>query len=331
MHREIPDKLTPLPEREYILTAAKAWRRFYGRGPRVDQLSCCLAQMVLETGRKRKPDGSYDWGVYAHNYNWGNIKSRPHDGSHWQFYDCGEEVSLKEALHLKAEDPGLIQIRKRYRWGNGSERASIWILAPHPWTRFRAYETAQDGLLDYIDFLVMERTRYLKAWNEGVLMGDPVTFSLELGKAGYYTADPQRYTKTVVSLFEDFQPKVKDVLETPEGKALYAAENEAWIRNAMQVVQLSVLEHLTGKDLLPEEDTRESQTSNIGIDLSTTAGVQRFLDDHGYDLGPSGVDGDYGPMTTRAVARFQRDFDLKETGKMSPETRGKMAEMLSIS
>jgi hypothetical protein len=327
--REIQDRLTPLPEREYILTAAKAWKRFYGRGPKASQLSCCLAQMVLETGRRRKPGGDYDWGVYAHNFNWGNIKSRPNDGSHWQFYDCGEEVSLREAEHLAAKDPALVEIRKRYTWGNGSKRASIWLRAPHPWCRFRAYETAEDGLIDYIDFLVMERTRYLKAWNEGVMKGDPVTFSLELGKAGYYTADPQRYTKTVVSLFNEFQPKVREVLASSEGQAIYADEEEEWRKSVHDAVMLSIHQHFHGVTDLDEDEARRSQTTNEGFDLSTTKGIQGFLLDQGYDLGHYGADGDYGKLTTAAVAAFQKRYGLEGEGQMNPETRGKMAEFLS--
>jgi hypothetical protein len=36
---EIANRITPLPEREFILTAAKAWKRFYGRGPKGAQLA----------------------------------------------------------------------------------------------------------------------------------------------------------------------------------------------------------------------------------------------------------------------------------------------------
>jgi len=269
-YHEIPDKLTPLPENDFILTAAQAWKRFYGKGPEVRQLACCLAQMILEVGRQKHPDGTYTWGRFCHNYNVGNIKSRPNDGSHWQYYDCGEEVSLKEAQHLIAKDPSLVSIKKQYTWGNGSQRASIWILAPHPWCRFRAYETAVDGVLDYIDFLVTERTRYLTAWNEGVLKGDPVTFSMELGKAGYYTADPQRYTKTVVVLFREFEDKVKFVLEGSEGQKIFETENEAERQRILALSGLAVQQAFTSYfsnaadfDGLDEDEARICQTPNV--------------------------------------------------------------------
>lgn len=265
---EIPNKLTPLPETEFILTAAQAWKKFYGHGPEVKQLACCLAQMILEVGRSKTADG-YIWGKRCHNYNMGNIKSRDGDGSTWQYYDCGEEVSLAKAQELIKKDPKLVSIKKQYAWSNGSQRASIWILAPHPWTRFRAFETAEEGLLDYISFLVTERDRYLTAWNQGVMKGDPVTFSLELGKAGYYTADPQRYTKTVVALFTEFEGKVKAVLETPEGQAIYADEENAERDRILALAGLTAqesLDKLLGGTVvaeLNEDEAREAQTPNI--------------------------------------------------------------------
>lgn len=265
--REIPNKLTPLPENDYILKAAQAWKRFYGQGPHVKQLACALSQMILEVGRDKQPDGSFMWATSSHNFNMGNIKSKAGDGSSWQFYDCGEEVSLKEAIRLDKESPALVSIVKTYKWANGSERASIWIKAPHPWTRFRAYDTAEEGLLDYLDFLVMERTQYLIAWNEGVLKGDPVTFSTELGKAGYYTAPIDRYTKTVVSLFNEFEGKVKTILESPEGREIYQDEDNIFWDQAMAMVGLSIRDSLRGKyddvEELTEDEARNSIVPTI--------------------------------------------------------------------
>lgn len=266
MADELSDKLTPLPENEYILTAARAWKRFYGKGPGIKQLACCLAQMILEIGRKKDyATEEYTWGAYCHNYNMGNIKSRKGDGHDYQYYDCGEEVSLAEAYKLDRAKPHLVQIKKIYKWANGSERASIWLSAPHPWCRFRAYSTAEDGLVGYIRFLVMERSRYLTAWNEGVMKGDPVTFSMELGEAGYYTADKDRYTKTVVKLFNEFQTKVKNVLSSPEGQALYSDEDEGFWDAAMDFVAMSVWDHIRE---LSEDEARGAQTTNDVVDIS---------------------------------------------------------------
>lgn len=271
--REIPDQLTPVPEDEFILTTARAWKRFYGAGPKLAPLACCLSQMVLEVGRAPDPKvkGKYLWGKYSHNRNVGNLKSREGDGSSWQFYPCGEEVSLAQAQKLQAAHPKLITIKKIYNWPNGAKRASIWILPKHEWARFRAYDSLEEGLLDYIDFLVMERDRYLDAWNKGVLQGDPVQFSLLLGKAGYYTADPGAYTKTVVSLFNEFAPKVRAVLESAEGQAIYADEKKRAMDQVLQIVALNTsqaIQDAFGVDPdsiqpLDEDEARLAQAANV--------------------------------------------------------------------
>ncbi len=42
---------------------------------------------------------------------------------------------------------------------------------------------------------------------------------------------------------------------------------------------------------------------------------------HGRSYDPGGVDGDYGPMTRRALLDFQRDNDLPVTGQIDRPTR----------
>lgn len=241
--REIPDRLTPIPEREYILALAWTWTRFYGQGPLSKQLACCLSQMVLETGRKPDPDrrGEFLWGVYAHNYNWGNIKHTGGDlARHWQFYRCAEIIKGKQ----------------------------VWFDPPHPQTRFRAYEKADDGMMDYIRFLAMDRERYLKAWVEGVLGGEPVVFARELGRAGYYTASIARYTRTVVRLFMEFQGKVAEVLSSRDANGIYASADEAHRERIMRLVGATVWDSYRGEfgdseEELPEDEAREAITPNV--------------------------------------------------------------------
>jgi len=52
-------------------------------------------------------------------------------------------------------------------------------------------------------------------------------------------------------------------------------------------------------------------------DLNETARVQKALTDLGYEPGP--IDGDFGPTTARAIAAYERDNGLEETGQISPE------------
>jgi DNA invertase Pin-like site-specific DNA recombinase len=49
--------------------------------------------------------------------------------------------------------------------------------------------------------------------------------------------------------------------------------------------------------------------------------VQHALDGRGYDLGPTGVDGRFGPLTATAVRRMQDDHRLAVDGIVGPDTR----------
>ena len=48
--------------------------------------------------------------------------------------------------------------------------------------------------------------------------------------------------------------------------------------------------------------------------------AQTLLKAMGYDLGPCGIDGDFGTATQKAVKAFQKDWGLKEDGIVGPQT-----------
>lgn len=52
--------------------------------------------------------------------------------------------------------------------------------------------------------------------------------------------------------------------------------------------------------------------------------LQEMLDKLGYDLGPDGVDGDFGSMTFNAVQAFQSESGLFVDGEAGPDTLGKL-------
>jgi len=62
--------------------------------------------------------------------------------------------------------------------------------------------------------------------------------------------------------------------------------------------------------------------------LSSPSGIQSFLIGHGYDLGPAGADGVFGPKTKLAVATFQKFVGLTPDGMVGPKTTAAMLAVL---
>ena len=62
------------------------------------------------------------------------------------------------------------------------------------------------------------------------------------------------------------------------------------------------------------------KTIRRGSKGETVVEMQRILERLGYDLGPCGVDGDFGRMTEKAVKAFQQDHRLKVDGIVGPKT-----------
>jgi hypothetical protein len=115
-------------------------------------------------------------GKSMHCYNLGNIKHVPGDGRDFTYFRCNEIINGKE----------------------------VWFDPPHPACCFRAYPTLEAGAADYLALL---QRRFSKAW-PAVLAGDPAEFSHQLKVSRYYTADEKLYTKSVVSLFNEFSRAV---------------------------------------------------------------------------------------------------------------------------
>ncbi len=65
----------------------------------------------------------------------------------------------------------------------------------------------------------------------------------------------------------------------------------------------------------------EISKGSVGNQVKT---VQRILKDMGYDLGRYGVDGDFGPMTDKAVKAFQKDKKLEVDGIVGINTWTKL-------
>lgn len=115
-----------------------------------------------------------------HFANWGNIKRIA--GQKYTSYKCSEIL-------------------------NGKHK---YFEPYHPQTFFAAWDSPLEGAIAYLNFL-HKRARYAKSW-EQIILGDPIQYSKELKKAGYYTANEDHYTKGVVRLTTEFKNKSKKLL-----------------------------------------------------------------------------------------------------------------------
>lgn len=145
-------------------------------------LSLLIAHWAGETG----------WGKGMHNENVGNKKSSGKSGD-WTFFGCDENLKLATAERLKAGPQGeLVTIRRTWTDSAGVKWANVWFDAPHPYSRFAAFDSLDAGVADYI--AMMQRTFPL-GWDVVMRGGTPEEFSAALRAEHYYTASVAAYTK----------------------------------------------------------------------------------------------------------------------------------------
>jgi hypothetical protein len=158
---ELPNRITRASTADVALALRRAWVKLLGETPKRESILVLLAQFTLETGGGRA----------CHAWNLGNAKSIPGDGRSWTFFRCSEIIGGKEVFF----DP------------------------PHPQTRFRAFETLDDGAYDYLELL---HRRFAAAW-PAVEAGDPAAFGHALAAQHYFTANEASYTRVLVHLVDE--------------------------------------------------------------------------------------------------------------------------------
>lgn len=81
--------------------------------------------------------------------------------------------------------------------------------------KYRAYDSLKDGAKDYLRLL--SGKHYSNAWKH-IMEPNPVAFSKALKQSGYYTANEDRYTKALNSLYNQYyKSKTHDtVAKSPE-------------------------------------------------------------------------------------------------------------------
>lgn len=186
--------MTPheIPARKTELTIPALWNALLigwetmGVNPTRCAVELKLAHIKLETGLRA-----------CWNWNLGNTKSGTNDGKCWQYFSCGEEIPEGRVKAIDALLPGHLEVRSRYA-RNGVPYASVWIKAPHPWTKFQAFETLEEGIAGQLGYL-KRHPKVLAA----LMTGDPTAYNDALVAAAYYTAGKSQYLSALKANLND--------------------------------------------------------------------------------------------------------------------------------
>ena len=173
----LPALRTPLTAREAAQALADA------SGLRGSALAVAIAQTALETDQWRAL-----W-----RFNFGNLKATT--GQDFQTLRTSERingVTVWFSPEGELDGPG------------GAVVGEHWGVPPgHPQTRFAAYPSALAGARGW--WALLHRPRYAAALRE-LQAGRPLEFAREAGRAGYYTAKPERYASGLAALYQQFRP-----------------------------------------------------------------------------------------------------------------------------
>ena len=225
MAQELADKRTPVTVQQMADAMYTAWCRYFNSPPAHKSIYVLLAQWALETGR----------GAQMHNFNVGNVKARPNGEYDFQYFACNERLRTATAKQMQSADPKTARITRT----NSDGTSWIWFYPKNTGCCFRAFEQLDDGVFDYLCMMINHQM-FKRAW-PAVLAGSPQQFSHLLKQAGYYTADEQTYTHTMVLLFNEFSKTV--VLPDPP---TFTSEEQQEFRNTVtRNLQMTAAEEST--------------------------------------------------------------------------------------
>lgn len=165
------------------------------------------AHFAGETG-----EGKYCW-----NWNLGNVKKVKGDGFNyislrgvWEGFRISDVDGDGD---IDSDDKELIIARlvKTGLWSRDDNRDHIlavgadkvpMIASPdNPASWFKAYDNLNIGMHFYINMKRNPTSRYASAWPM-IVEGMPKTYAYELGRKGYYTANPDVYARSMQKHFD---------------------------------------------------------------------------------------------------------------------------------
>ncbi|HVR19918.1 MAG TPA: hypothetical protein VMS65_09480 [Polyangiaceae bacterium] len=186
--RFVKAQKTPLAFDEAAATMRMALARKLDSDPARSVLSLALAKTALETSR---------WQALF-NHDWGNVKATETYAGTYSCYACCE--ALPSGLTWFIPE-GELDAK------GGCVVGKVWLVPPgHPQTRFRAYESALDGAIAYLELFASGR--YGDAW-QWLQLGDAVGTVHALKRKGYFAGDEMTYARALVDLKEEFDRRLE--------------------------------------------------------------------------------------------------------------------------
>lgn len=187
---ELPARATPVTPAEVYLAARLALTQQLGHESPRHAAVILTAQLALESGRFKS----------VQNWNLGGIKCGPHWKGCWQHFSTLEHWTPKEHAEAVAEQkPGdtITDVGPSDHPGRRVYR----VTGRQEANKFRAFESLESAMAHHVAFLASKRYAPARAL---LLDGQAEAFALELGRAGYYTAPPPAYARSVRLLAAEY-------------------------------------------------------------------------------------------------------------------------------
>lgn len=174
-----------------------AWYSVFGdANPRHESLLILLSHWNIETGE----------GAHMHNWNVGNVKSVAGDGYLYTWFDnVWEGLSPDHAKLLILKGEATLDDDPSHIAAVGPSKIAVKFKAGHPQTRFRAFESLDEGAEKYLRILTMRFSTAINA----VTAGDPDEFVRILASHGYFTANAGAYDKALKLRLSSYMKTIK--------------------------------------------------------------------------------------------------------------------------
>lgn len=314
---------TPVTFLELAQALERVWEQRFGEKPTRESLCVLLAHSALETGHWK----------HAYCYNLGNAKATDAWSGDHCFYPADEIVPgahVALASNFKAPRTDGVPGHNLIVRPLSSGQAHVTLYPDHPWCRFRAFRSLDEGASDY---LMLLHGRFSGAW-PAVQQGDPELFVRTLKELHYFTASLERYLPPVLSLFKKFnealtQPAAADPSVSAERAVPVPVGNRPTLRPLVPDPHVLELQ----RTLLSLGYTDNGMVESGLFDEATKQSVELFQLQHVDQRGlPLTADGIVGKNTWWALLNPSGDAQRSNVPPSSVEglttTRQKLLELL---